>query len=66
MLKLFDTHYLNLISYFSPFLTDKLLTLDLNKEYLSFAIFKLGEIAHILNYVIIYSFQVAYKINYDY
>lgn len=37
------------------------LTLDLKKEYLSFAIFKLGEIAHVLNYVEIYSFQVACK-----
>lgn len=61
VLKLFDTHYLDLISYFSPFLTDMHLTLDLKKEYLSFAIFKLGEIAHVLNYVEIYSFQVACK-----
>lgn len=38
-----------------------LITLDLNKEYLSFAIFKLEEISHILNYVKTYSFQAAYK-----
>lgn len=46
---------------FLPFQIDILLTLDLKKEYLSFAIFKLGEIAYILNYVKTYSFQVACK-----